>query len=41
MTCRPEPFTRSHENGEALKDVGQVGEQAVFLGDAEGAFQDV
>ncbi len=31
----------SHENGEALKEVGQVGEQAVILGDEKGAIQDV
>jgi hypothetical protein len=32
---------RSHENGEALKEVGQVGEKTVFLGDEEGAIQDM
>jgi hypothetical protein len=32
---------RSHENGKALKEVGQVGEQAVFLENDEGAFQDM
>jgi hypothetical protein len=32
---------RSHENGKALKEVGQVGEKTVFLGDKEGAIQDV
>ncbi len=29
----------SHENGEALKEVGQVGEKTVFLGDEEGAIR--
>ncbi len=32
---------RSHENGEALKEVNQVGEQKVFIGDEKGAIQDV
>jgi hypothetical protein len=32
---------RSHENGEALKEVGQVSEKTVFLEDEEGAIQDV
>ncbi len=32
---------RSHENGEALKEVGEVGEQAVIFGDEKGAIQDV
>ncbi len=32
---------RSHENGEALKEVGQVGEQAVILGYEKGAIQDM
>ncbi len=32
---------RSHENGDALKEVSQVGEQAVILGDEKGAIQDV
>ncbi len=32
---------RSHENGEALKEIGQVCEQTVFLGDEERAIQDV
>jgi cation transport regulator ChaB len=31
---------RSHENGKALKEVGEVGEQAVIL-DEKGAIQDV
>jgi hypothetical protein len=32
---------RSHENGEALIEVGQVGEKTVFFGDEEGAIQDM
>ncbi len=32
---------RSHENGEALIEVGQVGEQAVILGYEKGAIQDM
>ncbi len=32
---------RSRENSVALKEVGQVGEKTVFLGDEEGAIQDV
>jgi hypothetical protein len=28
-------------SGKALKEVGQVGEKTVFLGDEEGAIQDI
>ncbi len=31
----------SHENGEALKEVTQVGEQKVFIGDEKGVIQDM
>jgi hypothetical protein len=31
----------SHENGKALKEVGLVGEQTVFLGDEKGEIQDM
>jgi hypothetical protein len=44
MTCWPEQFTPlswKQQNSKALKEVGQVGEKTVFLGDEEGAIQDV
>ncbi len=41
MTWRPEWFTPLSWEPEALKEVGQAGDQTVFLRDKEWAIQDV